>query len=214
MNDHKCFDRTVKTKGGEERVEVKYINARLLSMFDWFMHKAPFWSKHIYEKKVPSNARKTFAEFVLKTHKDTVRNGDFAEIWKNYLSFTNGAVPTPTDSVISKMMTPRRVDVDVGTGAGAGAAGALRARSAGAGALQSSQGEALTRTSPAPSTPSKAPGAGRSRGGGTPSPGKDAANVVGKIASSPGRRRGKETTPSPAKGTRAGTKSPAKLAGE
>ena len=77
-NGNKTFDRTVATKDGEERVEVKYISPRLLAMFDWFMHKAPFWSKHIYEKKVTPNARKTFAQFVLKTHKDALRNGDFA----------------------------------------------------------------------------------------------------------------------------------------
>jgi hypothetical protein len=225
-NGNNCVYRTVRTKDGEERHEVKYINARLLAMFDWFMHKAPFWSKHIYEKKVPINARKTFAQFVLKTHKDALRDGDFVDIWKNHISLTNDAVTTSTaDSVISKMMTPRRVSSDVGTGAGAGVAGALLGLARAAGALESSQGgdvgvEKQARSligtgaaSPAPSTPSRAPGAGRTRGGGTPSPAKIDANPVGNASSSPGRRRGGVGTPSPTKGARAGTMSPAKRGG-
>ena len=212
------------TKDGEERVEVKYISPRLLAMFDWFMHKAPFWSKHIYEKKVTPNARKTFAQFVLKTHKDALRNGDFADIWKNHLSLTKGAATTTTDSVISKMMTPKR---DVADGAGAGAdgaevaagAGALRglARAAAAAPSDSSQGSAA---SAAPSTPSSAGvgnapiSPGRRRAGGTPSPTKGArkatpspAKGAGKATPSPAKGAG-QATPSPAKGVTAATTSP------
>jgi hypothetical protein len=212
----------VKTRDGEDRVEVKYINHHLLALFDWFMHKAPFWSKHIYEKKVPLNARKTFAQYVLKTHKDALKDGDFADIWKNHISLTDGAVTT-SDSVISKMMTPRRDAADVGTGAGAG--GALRGLARAAEALERSQDcvvgvEKQARSSigtgaasPAPSTPSKDPGAARTRGGGTPSPAKEAAKAAGKASSSPGRRRG-GGTPSPSKRRGAETKSPAKGGGD
>ena len=170
-------------------------------MFDWFMHKAPFWSKHIYEKKVTPNARKTFAQFVLKTHKDALRNGDFADIWKNHLSLTKGAATTTTDSVISKMMTPKR---DVADGAGAGADGAEVA--AGAGALRglARAAAAAASLSAAHSTPSSAGvgnapiSPGRRRAGGTPSPTKGA----------------RKATPSPAKGARKATPSPAKSAGQ
>ena len=186
------------TKDGEERVEVKYISPRLLAMFDWFMHKAPFWSKHIYEKKVTPNARKTFAQFVLKTHKDALRNGDFADIWKNHLSLTKGAATTTTDSVISKMMTPKRDAAD-GAEVAAGA-GALRglARAAAAASL-----------SAAPSTPSRAGvgnapiSPGRRRAGGTPSPTKGARKATPSPAKSAG-----QATPSPAKGVTAATTSP------
>ena len=205
-------------KDGEERVEVKYISPRLLAMFDWFMHKAPFWSKHIYEKKVIPNARKTFAQFVLKTHKDALRNGDFADIWKNHLSLTKGAATTTTDSVISKMMTPKR---DVADGAGAGADGAEVA--AGAGALRGGLARAAAAAaslSAAHSTPSRAGvgnapiSPGRRRAGGTPSPTKGArkatpspAKGAGKATPSPAKGAG-QATPSPGKGVTAATTSP------
>ena len=195
------------TKDGEERVEVKYISPRLLAMFDWFMHKAPFWSKHIYEKKVPLSARKIFTEYALKTHKDALRDGDFFDVWKNHLSFAKGAATTTTDSVISKMMTPKR---DVADGAGAGADGAEVA--AGAGALRGGLARAAAAAaslSAAHSTPSRAGvgnapiSPGRRRAGGTPSPTKGARKATPSPAKSAG-----QATPSPAKGVTAATTSP------
>jgi hypothetical protein len=160
-------------------------------MFDWFMHKAPFWSKHIYEKKVPLQARKTFAQFVLKANKEVMQNDEFAEIWMSHLSLSSVHDTDKNDDVIAKLM---------GSKVAPSACAEKRVKS-------SMATGATSKPASTPMTPK------RTRVGGTPSPSKP----TGTSARTPekqmvGNANGREAMPSPGKGDgrRGGSKSPGK----
>jgi len=160
-------------------------------MFDWFMHKSPFWSKHIYEKKVPVQARKSFAQFVKKAHEEAMVNDDFAEIWMSHLSLPSVHDTDKNDDVIAKLMGAR-----VAPSAGAD----KRRRS-------SMATDATSKPASTPTTPQ------RTQGGRTPSPSKP----TGKAARTPekqmdGNANGREAMLSPGKGDgrRGASKSPVK----
>ncbi len=42
----------------------------LLSLVDYRLHKAPYWSIHKYKDRVDESLRKAFVEHVEKSHKD------------------------------------------------------------------------------------------------------------------------------------------------
>ena len=61
---------------------VAAISPRLLSLLDYFLHKAPYWSVNNYEKRLNEGVRKGFMRHVLQSHKDSREelsgsNGEF-----------------------------------------------------------------------------------------------------------------------------------------
>ena len=65
-----------------ESIKVNWISSRLLSLLDYFLHKAPYWSVNNYEKRLNEGVREGFMRHVLQAHKDsreelTGSNGEF-----------------------------------------------------------------------------------------------------------------------------------------
>ena len=61
---------------------VAAISPRLLSLLDYFLHKAPYWSVNNYEKRLSEGVREGFMQHVLKAHKESWEdlngsNGEF-----------------------------------------------------------------------------------------------------------------------------------------
>ncbi len=52
--------------------EYPMISPRLLSLVDYMLHKAPYWSIHKYENRVDESLRKAFVEHVEKSHRDNM----------------------------------------------------------------------------------------------------------------------------------------------
>ena len=63
--------RTVERKGKVESIKVNWISPRLLSLLDYFLHKAPYWSIYNYEKRLSEGVREGFMRHVLQSHKDS-----------------------------------------------------------------------------------------------------------------------------------------------
>ena len=62
--------RTVEKKGKVQSIKVNYISSRLLSLLDYFLHKAPYWSVQNYEKRLSEGIREGFMRHVLQSHQD------------------------------------------------------------------------------------------------------------------------------------------------
>ena len=54
--------------GQREPVKVYWLSPRLMSLLDYFMHKAPYWSVNNYEKRVDDGVRTAFLKHVEKVH--------------------------------------------------------------------------------------------------------------------------------------------------
>ncbi len=52
--------------------EYQWISTRLLTLVDYMLHKAPYWSVHKYEDQVDESLRKAFIEHVEKSHRDNI----------------------------------------------------------------------------------------------------------------------------------------------
>ncbi len=50
-----------------------WLSPRLMSLLDYFMHKAPYWSVQNYEKRVDYGVRTAFLQHVEKVHVDNRR---------------------------------------------------------------------------------------------------------------------------------------------
>ena len=85
--------RTVERKGKVESIKVHYISSRLLSLLDYFLHKAPYWSVQNYEKRLSEGIREGFMRHVLQSHKDNWEelNGSNSKFelpnWEIYADF-------------------------------------------------------------------------------------------------------------------------------
>jgi len=44
------------------------ISVKLLVLFDYLMHKSPYWSSFNYEKRVPEQVRISFLDIVERAH--------------------------------------------------------------------------------------------------------------------------------------------------
>ena len=51
-------------KGKNETVPVLLFSPKFLGLLDWFLHKAPYWSVHNYEKRVDPQVRSSFLRLV------------------------------------------------------------------------------------------------------------------------------------------------------
>ena len=60
----------VEKKGKVQSIKVNYISSRLLSLLDYFLHKAPYWSVQNYEKRLSEGIREGFMRHVLQSHQD------------------------------------------------------------------------------------------------------------------------------------------------
>ena len=74
--------RTVERKGRVESIKINWISSRLLSLLDYFLHKAPYRSVNNYEQQLSEGVREGFMRHVLQSHKDsredlTGSNGEF-----------------------------------------------------------------------------------------------------------------------------------------
>ena len=49
---------------------------KFLGLMDWFLHKAPYWSAHNYEKRVDPQVRSAFLKYVEDGH--TSNEDEFA----------------------------------------------------------------------------------------------------------------------------------------
>ena len=54
--------------GQPESVQVYWLSPRLMSLLDYFMHKAPYWSVNNYEKRVDDGVRTAFLQHVEQVH--------------------------------------------------------------------------------------------------------------------------------------------------
>ena len=59
--------------GQPEPVKVYWLSPRLMSLLDYFMHKAPYWSVNNYEKRVDVGVRTAFLRHVEQVHADNRR---------------------------------------------------------------------------------------------------------------------------------------------
>jgi hypothetical protein len=57
-------------KGKQESIKVNWISSRLMSLLDYLMHKAPYWSVHNYEKRLDEDVRDAFMRHVIGVHKE------------------------------------------------------------------------------------------------------------------------------------------------
>ena len=71
ITDTFFFYRTITKHGKSELIKVSWISPRLLSLLDYLMHKAPYWSIHNYEKRLDEDVRESFMRHVLGVHKDS-----------------------------------------------------------------------------------------------------------------------------------------------
>ena len=58
-------------KGKQESIQVNWFSPRLMSLLDYLMHKAPYWSIYNYEKRLDENVRDAFMRHVLEVHKES-----------------------------------------------------------------------------------------------------------------------------------------------
>ena len=58
-------------KGNAESIKVHWFSPRLISLLDYFMHKAPYWSVHNYEKRLDEDVRESFMRHAMKVHSDS-----------------------------------------------------------------------------------------------------------------------------------------------
>ena len=63
--------RTVIRKGKQESIKVNWLSPRLMSLLDYLMHKAPYWSVQNYEKRLKEDVRDTFMRHVCKVHTES-----------------------------------------------------------------------------------------------------------------------------------------------
>ena len=69
--DTVSFSRTVTRKGKQESIQVNWLSPRLMSLMDYLMHKAPYWSIYNYEKRLEEDVRNAFMRHVLEVHKES-----------------------------------------------------------------------------------------------------------------------------------------------
>ena len=55
--------------GKLQLISQKYFSVKLLSLFDYMLHKSPYWSYSNYDKRVPDAVRTSFMEVVANQHK-------------------------------------------------------------------------------------------------------------------------------------------------
>ena len=86
--------RKVERKGKVQLIKVNWFSSRLLSLLDYFLHKAPYWSVQNYEKRLSEGVREGFMRHVLQAHKDSWEdlqgsNGKFEQpYWEIYADFS------------------------------------------------------------------------------------------------------------------------------
>ncbi len=86
--------RTFERKGKVQSIKVNWFSSRLLSLLDYFLHKAPYWSVQNYEKRLSEGVREGFMRHVLQAHKDSWEdfqgsNGKFEQpYWEIYADFS------------------------------------------------------------------------------------------------------------------------------
>ncbi len=60
----------IKQMGQLESVKVYWLSLRLISLLDYFMHNAPYWSVHTYEKRMDEGVHTAFLQHVEQVHAD------------------------------------------------------------------------------------------------------------------------------------------------
>ncbi len=63
--------RTVIRKGKPESIKVNWLSPRLMSLLDYLMHKAPYWSVQNYEKRLKEDVRDSFMRHVFDVHTES-----------------------------------------------------------------------------------------------------------------------------------------------
>ncbi len=59
------------------QVSTHVLSPKAMSIADYLLHKAPYWSSSQYDHRVSENSRNTFLTFVEDQHKDSRKNADF-----------------------------------------------------------------------------------------------------------------------------------------
>ena len=59
------------------QVSTHVLSPKAMSIADYLLHKAPYWSSSQYDHRVSENSRNTFLKFVEDQHKDSRQNEDF-----------------------------------------------------------------------------------------------------------------------------------------
>jgi len=64
-------------QGKVVQVSTHVLSPKAMSIADYLLHKAPYWSSSQYDHRVSENSRNTFLKFVEDQHKDSRQNEDF-----------------------------------------------------------------------------------------------------------------------------------------
>ena len=59
------------------QVSTHVLSPKAMSIADYLLHKAPYWSSSQYDHRVSENSRNTFLKFVEDQHTDSRQNQDF-----------------------------------------------------------------------------------------------------------------------------------------
>ena len=67
------------SKGKVVQVSTHVLSPKAMSIADYLLHKAPYWSSSQYDHRVSENSRtrNTFLKFVEDQHKESRQNEDF-----------------------------------------------------------------------------------------------------------------------------------------
>ena len=137
LSAHLCaewFCSPVELVGGEPVTVMHYeylVSDTLHTMVDKMCFLAVYWSKGVFQTKVPATTRAQFHKYITDLHKGDNARRKFADAWEEYVRANQPARDIPDETTLDQyMIAAFGLDNDedtqpTGAGAGVGAAGAV-----------------------------------------------------------------------------------------